>query len=132
MIIGIGIDLCNVSRIKDILKRSIRERFIKNNFSQEEITEDTNEAVYYAKRFAIKEACAKALGTGFDSNVRPKDIVLFYNTSGAPEIKLFGGASNRLSVIVPNNYRPSIIASITKDKKTVAAAVIIQAIKYDK
>ena len=127
MIIGIGQDICDVERIESTIIK-FGERFKKRIYSEREIIKSEsrkNSIDSYARRFAAKEACSKALGTGFRKGVFYKDIEVVNLSSGKPAIKLKGGALNQLKIITKNNKSSSIEISITDDKKLALAIVII-------
>ena len=125
MIIGIGIDIIDIRRIeKTIIKYG--DRFIKKCFLQTEIQRSENRRntiQSYAKRYAAKEACAKALGTGIARGVYWKDISIENNIYGKPSIKLFGNALKRLNQLSKNNC--SIAISLSDEKNYAIANVII-------
>ena len=127
MIIGIGQDICDVNRIQSTIDR-FGHRFKNRIFSEKEIIKCEarfNSVDSYARRFAAKEACSKALGTGFRKGVFYKDIEVVNLSSGKPTIKLKGGALNQLKIITKNSKSSSIEISITDDKKLALAIVII-------
>ncbi len=130
MIIGLGSDLCDVRRIKAVLERH-GERFLNRVFTPTERAKAerrANRAETYAKRFAAKEACAKALGTGFRRGVFWRDMGVVNLASGAPTMKLSGGALERLKAITPVGCEASISVSLTDEGPTAQAIVIITAI----
>ena len=91
MIVGIGTDICQLSRIEKLLKSSKREAFLKKTFTDEEVEKlpSTNREVsYFAGRWAAKEALAKSLGTGFGAHCRWLDITIRKNDNGAPQVIL--------------------------------------------
>ena len=127
MIIGIGQDICDAHRIQSTIDR-FGNRFKNRIFSKKEIIKCEarfNSEDSYARRFAAKEACSKALGTGFRKGVFYKDIEVVNLSSGKPTIKLKGGALNQLKIITKNSKSSSIEISITDDKKLALAIVII-------
>lgn len=129
MIIGIGQDICDVNRIHSTIDR-FGHRFKNRIFTENEITKSEkrlHSIDSYARRFAAKEACSKALGTGFRKGVFYKDIEVVNLPSGKPTINLKGGALKILKSICPINYFPLIEISITDDKKLAMAIVIISA-----
>tara|TARA_B100000686_G_scaffold9436_1_gene9491 strand:+ start:6196 stop:6597 length:402 start_codon:yes stop_codon:yes gene_type:complete len=129
MIIGIGQDICDVNRINSTIDR-FGDRFKNRIFTENEITKcekRLNSIDSYARRFAAKEACSKALGTGFRKGVFYKDIEVINLPSGKPTINLEGGALKILKSICPINYFPLIEISITDDKKLAMAIVILSA-----
>ena len=106
MIIGIGIDIININRIKNIIDK-YGNKFISRCFSKNEINRSKNEfslANSYAKRYAAKEACAKALGTGLAKGIFWKDISVENDTYGKPYIKLYREANSRLKKFSPSYY----------------------------
>ncbi len=118
MIIGIGSDLIDTRRVEKIMAR-FESRFIERCFTSiEKAKAERRRAAgthidTYAKRFAAKEACAKALGTGFNYGVFMKDIGVVNEPSGAPTLELTGGALKRLGEIPPAGKSPVIHFSLT-------------------
>lgn len=130
MIIGIGSDLCDISRIEQTLAR-FGERFTHRVFTIEERRKAegrANIAATYAKRFAAKEACAKALGTGFSRGVFMKDIGVVNLPSGAPTLKLEGGALERLKAMTPTGHEAKIHLTLTDDHPMAMSVVLIEAL----
>ena len=131
MIIGIGSDLCNIDRIANSITR-FGDRFIARVFTVVETAKadrrKLTRADTFAKRFAAKEACAKALGTGLRRGVFLKDMGVVNLPSGAPTLALTGGAAARLAEIVPPGHRAAIHLTITDDHPWAQAFVIIEAI----
>lgn len=131
MIIGIGNDLCSIERIAATLER-FGERFENRVFTTGEIAKARKRrrtAETYAKRFAAKEACAKALGTGVPRRgVHWKHMDVVNLPSGKPTLKLSGGAAERLEAMVPAGYVPVIHLTITDDHPWAEAQVIIEAL----
>jgi holo-[acyl-carrier protein] synthase len=130
MIIGLGSDLCDVRRIRAVLERH-GDRFLDRIFTPAErakAEQRANRAETYAKRFAAKEACAKALGTGFRRGVFWRDMGVVNLPSGAPTMKLSGGALERLKAITPPGCKAAISVSLTDEGPTAQAIVIITAI----
>ena len=129
MILGIGIDLCEISRINLTLSK-FGYRFKKRCFTYTEINKcDSvkNRSACYAKRFASKEAVSKALGTGFRHGVYWKDIEITNMKSGQPKVELRGNAKNILVEMVENKeYNISI--TITDENGLAQALVIIEII----
>ena len=131
MIIGHGIDLIDIRRIDRAIDR-FGERFIKRIFTKNErIRSDKKQKRIesYAKRFAAKEACSKALGTGFRLGVYWKNIEVVNEKSGKPTLKLTGGAYERLKKLTPIGSTHNISLSITDDFPWAQANVIIEVIK---
>jgi len=130
VIIGIGSDLCDISRIEQTLAR-FGERFTHRVFTTEERRKAegrANIAAPYAKRFAAKEACAKALGTGFSRGVFMKDMGVVNLRSGAPTLKLEGGALERLKAMTPTGHEAKIHLTLTDDHPMAMAVVLIEAL----
>lgn len=127
MIIGIGQDICDVKRIESTINR-FGDRFKNRIFTKEEINKCESRSNFidsYARRFAAKEACSKALGTGFRKGVFYKDIEVVNLKSGKPTIKLNGGALDQYRLITLNHKDALIEISLTDDKKLALAIVII-------
>ena len=130
MIIGIGSDLSDIRRIEASLER-FGERFTNRCFTEIERTRSERKpdrAASYAKRFAAKEACAKALGTGFSQGVFWRDLGVVNLPSGKPTLRLTGGAAERLSFITPAGLVAQIDLTITDDNPQAQAFVIISAL----
>ena len=127
MIVGIGQDICDVKRIESTIIR-FGDRFKNRIFTIREIKKCESRLNFvdsYARRFAAKEACSKALGTGFKKGVFYKDIEVINIKSGKPTIELKGGALDQFRIITNNNKDASIEISLTDDKKLALAIVII-------
>lgn len=132
MIIGIGSDLIDIRRIEKTLERH-GDRFIKRLFTEVEQAKASKRhqklvAATYAKRFAAKEACSKALGTGIGRGVHFKDMGVINLPSGQPTFALTGGAQVQLARILPPNHRAAIHLTITDDYPLAQAFVVIEAI----
>jgi holo-[acyl-carrier protein] synthase len=130
MIIGIGSDLCDIRRVEETLERH-GERFIARCFTDVERRKSEgrkDRAASYAKRFAAKEACAKALGTGLRRGVFWRDMGVVNLPSGKPTMRLTGGARERLDAITPAGHEARIDVSLTDEGPTAQAIVIIQAL----
>ena len=130
MIVGIGSDLIDIRRIADTLDR-YKERFTGRIFTDVEQARSerkADRAASYAKRFAAKEACAKALGTGLRRGVFWKDMGVVNARSGQPTMVLTGGAALRLAQITPAGRRGVIHLSLTDDHPYAQAFVIIEAV----
>ena len=130
MIIGIGSDITDVRRIAKVIDRH-GERFIDRIFTPTERAEAEkrrNRVETYAKRFAAKEACAKALGTGFRAGVWWRDMGVVNLPSGRPTLELTGGARRRLEAITPAGYEARIDLTITDEGPMAHAFVVISAI----
>jgi holo-[acyl-carrier protein] synthase len=130
MIIGLGSDLIDIRRIEKTLEKH-GERFIARIFTDIERAKSearVNRAASYAKRFAAKEACAKALGTGLSGGVFWRDMGVVNLPSGKPTMKLTGGALARLQAITPAGHKAQIDLSITDDFPLAQAIVIISSL----
>ena len=131
MILGLGSDLCDVRRIEKILEAH-GERFVTRLFTDIERARSEKRAARaasYAKRFAAKEACAKALGTGLHHGVYWRDMGVVNLPGGKPSLELTGGALARLQAVTPPGHIARIDLSITDDFPMAQAIVIISAIK---
>jgi holo-[acyl-carrier protein] synthase len=129
MILGIGSDLIDIRRIEQTIARH-GERFIGRIFTDVERAKAErrkNRIDTYAKRFAAKEACAKALGTGLRAGVFWRDMGVVNLPSGRPTMRLTGGALERLKAITPAGYEARIDVTITDEYPTAQAFVIISA-----
>jgi holo-[acyl-carrier protein] synthase len=130
MIIGIGSDLANIERIGETLEK-FGERFVQRIFTpaeQAKAAARINKAATYAKRFAAKEACAKALGTGVHRGVFFRDMSVVNLPSGQPTLVLSGGALMRLQELTPRNMTSKIHLSLTDDAPWAQAFVVIEAL----
>ena len=129
MIIGIGSDLCDIARIERTLAR-FGDRFIERCFTEIEQRRSDRRvarAASYAKRFAAKEACAKALGTGLRRGVFWRDMGVVNLPSGQPTMRLTGGAAARLRAILPPGTEPFIHLTLTDEQAFAQAFVVIEA-----
>ncbi len=130
MMIGLGSDLCDARRIAKTLER-YGDRFINRIFTPAERAKAerrTNATETYAKRFAAKEACAKALGTGMRAGVFWRDMGVVNLPSGRPTMKLTGGALKRLQSMLPPGHEARIDVSLTDEGPLAQAIVIITAV----
>jgi holo-[acyl-carrier protein] synthase len=130
MIIGIGSDLIDIRRVEKSLER-YGERFVQRIYTDVEQARSEGRrqrAASYAKRFAAKEACAKALGTGLAQGVFWRDMGVVNLPSGKPTMALTGGAAARLAKIVPAGHEAAIHLTITDDFPLAQAFVIIEAL----
>lgn len=130
MILGIGSDFSDARRIAKSIER-FGDRFLNRVFTPlERAKADRRKlrAETYAKRFAAKEACAKALGTGLRRGVFWRDMGVVNLPSGQPTLVLTGGAARRLAEMVPEGYEPRIHLSLTDEGPLTAAHVIISAV----
>ena len=133
MILGIGSDLSDIRRVAATLER-FGERFTNRIFTEIERTRSERKpdrASSYAKRFAAKEACAKALGTGMRRGVFWKDMGVVNARSGQPTLALTGGAAARFAAMVPSGRRGVIHLSLTDDHPYAQAFVVIEAVEDD-
>ena len=133
MIIGIGSDLIDIRRIEKSLERH-GQRFIQRVYTEVEQARSEGRAgrvASYAKRFAAKEACAKALGTGLAQGVFWRDMGVVNLPSGKPTMALTGGAAARLAKILPQGHRAAIHLTITDDFPLAQAFVIIEALPVE-
>ena len=130
MILGLGSDITDARRIAKVIERH-GERFLSRVFTDIERAKAErrkNRAETYAKRFAAKEACAKALGTGIRQGVWWRDMGVINLPSGRPTMLLTGGALARLQALTPPGYEPRIDLTITDDWPLAQAFVIISAV----
>ena len=130
MILGLGSDLSDIRRIQNSLER-FGDRFKERVFTELERTRSDRKAdaaASYAKRFAAKEACAKALGTGMRRGVFWRDMGVVNMRSGQPTMQLTGGALARLQEMTPPGMRAVIHLSLTDDHPYAQAFVIIEAL----
>jgi holo-[acyl-carrier protein] synthase len=129
-VLGLGSDLCNIERIQNSITR-FGDRFLNRVFTDTERARGERRpltrAGTYAKRFAAKEACSKALGTGFRSGVFMKDMGVVNLPSGAPTLHLTGGAAARLAEITPAGHKAAIHLTMTDDHPWAQAIVLITA-----
>ncbi|MEY3268082.1 MAG: hypothetical protein RL480_842 [Pseudomonadota bacterium] len=129
-VLGLGSDLCNITRIESSIAR-FADRFLNRVFTDTERAKADKRvmtrAATYAKRFAAKEACSKALGTGFRQGVFMKDMGVVNLPSGAPTLALTGGAAARLAQITPPGYRADVHLTMTDDHPWAQAIVLITA-----
>jgi holo-[acyl-carrier protein] synthase len=133
LIVGIGSDLCDIRRVADTLER-FGARFTQRIFTELERMRSerkSDRAASYAKRFAAKEACAKALGTGMRRGVFWRDMGVVNLRSGQPTMALSGGAAARLAELTPPGCRPLIHLSLTDDHPYAQAFVVIEAVAAD-
>jgi holo-[acyl-carrier protein] synthase len=129
MILGLGSDMIDIRRIESSLER-FGNRFRHRVFTELERARSdrkTLSAASYAKRFAAKEACSKALGTGFRRGVFWRDMGVVNARSGRPTLVLTGGAAAQLESITPDGYVPQIDLTLTDDFPWAQAIVVISA-----
>jgi len=130
MILGIGNDVIDIRRIEKTLDR-FGERFLSRVFTPAERARSDGKAgraASYAKRFAAKEACAKALGTGLRNGVYWKDMSVVNQPSGRPTMLLTGGAARQLERMTPSGYEPRVHVSLTDDFPVAEAVVVISGV----
>jgi holo-[acyl-carrier protein] synthase len=130
MILGIGSDISDARRVAKVLERH-GDRFIDRVFTPVErakAEKRRNRVETYAKRFAAKEACAKALGTGIRAGVWWRDMGVVNLPSGRPTLELTGGAKRRLQAITPKGYEARIDLTITDEGPMAHAFVVISAV----
>jgi holo-[acyl-carrier protein] synthase len=130
MILGLGSDLVDIRRIEKVLARH-GDRFIQRIFTPVEVAKAERRATRidtYAKRFAAKEACSKALGTGFRKGVFFRDLGVVNLPSGRPTMALTGGALARLKEMTPAGHEARIDVSLTDEYPLAQAIVIISAV----
>ena len=133
MIIGIGTDIANIERIEKTLAR-FGTRFKDRVFTQEEQSraERRKDVVgTYAKRWAAKEACSKALGTGVAMGIRWKDMYVSNLPTGQPVMGVTGWAAEKLAALVPDGHRAIIHCTLTDDHPWAQAFVVIEALPED-
>jgi holo-[acyl-carrier protein] synthase len=129
MILGIGTDLCNIDRIAATLDR-FGDRFRNRVFTEREIAKAERRrevAATYAKRWAAKEACSKALGTGLRMGIAWKDMAVSNLRSGQPVMHVTGWAAARLAAMTPAGHTAVIHVTLTDDHPWASAFVVIEA-----
>jgi holo-[acyl-carrier protein] synthase len=129
VILGIGSDLCDIRRIESTLER-FGDRFTHRVFTAGERARSDRRAARapsYARRFAAKEACAKALGTGLRAGVFWRDMEVANLPSGRPTLRLTGGALERLRAITPDGHDAVVHVTLTDDPPLAQAFVVIEA-----
>ena len=130
MILGVGSDLIDIRRIERTLER-FGDRFVERVFTPVErarAEKRRDRAATYAKRFAAKEACAKALGTGFRAGVFWRDMGVVNLPGGKPTMALSGGAARRLAALLPPGTAAQIDVSITDEPPMAHVIVVISAV----
>ena len=128
MIIGIGVDLCDIRRVKKALKKH-GARFEERIFT--EIERDyargkSNPSATYAKRWAAKEALAKALSTADSRDLRWQDVEVSNGASGKPSLALYGEALERLAALTPKGHEAVVHLSLTDERRYAQAYVVIE------
>ena len=129
MILGIGTDLCNIERIEATLAR-FGDRFRDRVFTEVELRKArsrAHEAATLAKRWAAKEACSKALGTGLRLGVFWRDMEVINLPGGRPTLRLTGGALEGLHAMTPEGHKAVVHVSLTDDPPMAQAFVVIEA-----
>lgn len=130
MILGIGSDLCNIDRIAATLDR-FGDRFRNRVFTPREQAKANSRphgvAATYAKRWAAKEACSKALGTGLRMGISWKDMAVTNLRTGQPEMHLSGWAAERLASMTPPGHQTIVHVTLTDDYPWAQAFVVIEA-----
>jgi holo-[acyl-carrier protein] synthase len=130
MIVGVGNDIVNMGRIEKTLIR-FGDAFLHKAFTPYEIAYaahyniEKKRSAFFAKRFAAKEACAKALGTGFRNGIRLKDIEVVAGMLGKPELVLYGRALERVNAMVPAGEIPALHLALSDDYPFAYAVVIV-------
>ncbi len=132
MIIGLGSDIVEIGRIAAMLERH-GERFLARVFSPAEraLAQERGQgalAATLAKRFAAKEAAAKALGCGFRNGVQWHDIEVVNDALGAPGLRLHGGAAARLRALLPAGHAPHMHVSLSDERRYALAVVVLEAV----
>jgi holo-[acyl-carrier protein] synthase len=130
MIIGLGSDLIDIRRIERVIEQ-FGDRFLDRIFTQAERSKcdrRANRAASYARRFAAKEACSKALGTGFRRGIFWRDLGVVNLPSGQPTMRLTGGALRRLHEITPADMTARLDITLTDEPPIAQAVVIITAV----
>ena len=130
MILGIGVDICNIERIEQTLDR-FGDRFRARVYTDVELAKArrrTGEAETLAKRWAAKEACSKALGTGLRMGIAWRDMGVRNLRTGQPVMEVTGWAAERLASLTPNGHEAVIHVTLTDDHPWAQAVVIIEAL----
>ena len=131
MILGLGVDLCDIARIEATLER-FGDRFLNRLYTEAEQARahrrPAKRADRLAQMFAAKEACSKALGTGFRQGVFWRDMEVRPMRSGKPTLMLHGGAHARMMTLVPPGYAPLVDVSLTDESGLAQATVILSAV----
>lgn len=134
MIIGLGTDLCDIGRIRNTLEQ-FGERFTQRLYTDQERMRaerrPARRADRYAQMFAAKEACSKALGTGFRKGVFWRDMEVVPLPSGKPTLNITGGARDRLLSLTPAGFKPMANVSLTDESGLAQAVVILSAVPLD-
>lgn len=131
MILGIGTDLANIDRIAETLSRfgdRFRDRVFTPREQRKAEGRPRNVAATYAKRWAAKEACSKALGTGLRMGISWKDMAVSNLETGQPVMQLTGWAAERLAQMTPPGHRAVVHVTLTDDHPWAQAFVVIEAL----
>ena len=129
MIISIGADCCDVERIAGAIERR-GDRFLARVFTDAERASGAKRpepAAYFARRFAAKEACAKALGSGITERVGWHDVEVLNGPKGQPILRLMGGALRRANRLVPKGHELALHVSLADDPPMALAFVLLEA-----
>ena len=129
MIIGIGTDCCQVERIEGAMHRQ-GDRFLARIFSKAEraaATKRPEPATYFARRFAAKEACVKALGSGITERIGWRDVEILNGPAGQPLLRVTGGALRRLKRLTPKGHEAILHVSLADDPPIALAFVVLEA-----
>lgn len=131
MILGVGTDLCNIERIEGTIAR-FGERFLSRVYTERERAKAESRpyavAATYAKRWAAKEACSKALGTGLRMGIAWKDMAVVNLWTGQPTMMLTGWAAERLAAMTPEGHDSFVHVTLTDDHPWAQAFVLIEAL----
>jgi holo-[acyl-carrier protein] synthase len=130
VILGIGSDLANIERIGRTIER-FGARFLDRVYTEIEqrlAERRAGRVATYAKRWAAKEACSKALGTGLRMGIKWKDMGVVNLRSGQPTLQLTGWAAERLAAMTPSGYRAAVHLTLTDDHPWAMAVVVIEAV----
>jgi len=137
MILGIGTDLANIERVQGVIDR-FGDRFRNRVFTEREQRKakardkvEGGEAATFAKRWAAKEACSKALGTGLRMGIAWKDMAVTNLHTGQPVMSVTGWAADRLAQMTPDGHTATIHVSLTDDYPWAQAFVVIEAHPHD-
>ena len=130
-VLGVGVDLCDIRRIEQSIER-FGERFLSRVYTVRERKDcearGAGRIAAYARRWAAKEACSKALGTGVAQGVGLRDIELESLAGGAPSLRLQGGAARRLASLTPAGAEPRLHVSLSDEPPYAQAFVVIEAV----
>jgi holo-[acyl-carrier protein] synthase len=129
MIVGIGTDCCDVERIAGAIERR-GDRFLARVFTDAERAAGAKRpepAVYFARRFAAKEACVKALGSGITDRVGWHDVEVLNGPKGQPILRLTGSALRRVNRMMPKGHKPALHVSLADDPPMALAFVVLEA-----